>query len=73
MLCIQSLDDASWTTGVQGNKAVPYQNTYFYIALIECYKVTIIIAPIPPLRAYKLLVDMQKKNDATVEKGYLVQ
>lgn len=60
MLCIQSLDDASWTTGVQDNKAIPYQNTYFYIALIECYKVTITRAPTPPLRAYKLLVNTQK-------------
>lgn len=73
MLHIQSLDDASWTTGVQGNRAVPYQNTHFSIALIERYKFTIIRAPIPPLRAYKLLVNMQKNNDATVEKGHLVK
>lgn len=60
MLCIQSLDDASWTTDVQGNEAVSYQNTYFYIVLIECYKVTIIRDPIPALTAYRLLADMQK-------------
>ena len=73
MFCIQSVPDASWTTGVPGKKAVPHQNTTFYIALIECYKVIIIRAPIPPLRAYKLRVNMQKNNDATVGKGYLVK
>lgn len=73
MLCSQSLHDASWTTTLQGNKAAPYRNTYFYIAFLEYYKVTTIRAHMPPLRAYKLFADMQKHNDASVEKGYLVK
>lgn len=72
-LCTQSLHDASWTTTLQGNKAAPYQITWFYIALLEYNKATTIRVHIPSLRAYKLLADMQKNNDASVEKGYLVK
>lgn len=73
MLCIQSLDDASWTTDVQGNEAVPYQNTYFYIALIECYKVTIIRDTTAALTAYKLQADMQKMTMQLWKKGYFIK